>query len=250
MALPALDEAYNARIKALRDRLTQFVEDRFKAGEYRDADLERFLNQVVPVMLAARRQVSAMTDAYLSRKLGLPATGPVDTDVLRGVEATEVYTRPYVTVRTKLSEGLTYDAAVSAGLARAVDIVLTDLQLAKTTTTQNVYRSAGVTRYIRVLTGSSSCALCYLASTQTYSTDQLLPIHPGCDCSTAPAPSNFDGTEQLGATHEAIEDRLGVSDSGGRAPDYRKQLIVQEHGELGPVLTVKGQTFTGPSAIN
>lgn len=245
-----LDAAYVAQIKAIRVRVERFAQARFAAGEYRDADLERFVAQVVPVVLAGRRQVSALTDAYLSRKLGIRALGPIDTDLLRGVAAAEVYARPYVTVRTKLANGLTFDAAVAAGSARLTDLALTDMQLAKTHTTRTVYRSAGVKRYVRTLSGSHSCALCYVASTQTYSTDDLLPIHPGCDCGTDVAPDDFDGTEQLAATHEAIEDRLGVSDSGARAPDYRKQLIVREHGELGPVLAVRGQHFQGKSVLD
>lgn len=247
-----LDDAYVAQVKAIRVRAEAFALARFTAGEHRDADMERFIAAVVPVILAGRRQVSALTDAYLSRLLSVRSLGPIDTDALRGVDAREVYARPYQTVWTKLSEGLTYDAAVSAGAARLTDIALADLQLAKTHTTRAVYQSAGVERYVRTLTGSKNCALCYLASTQTYSSGDLLPIHPGCDCGTRPVGAGDRAAmdRNLTQTHEAVEDRLGVSDSGGRKPDYRKVLIVREHGELGPVLAVRDQHFTGPGAIN
>lgn len=249
---PRLDAAYVAQVKQIRDRVNRFVLARFGAGEFRDADLERFVRQVVPVVLAGRRQVSALTDAYLSRVLGIRPLGPIDTDALRGVPADEVYARPYVTVRTKLSEGSPLDVAVAAAAARLTDIALADMQLAKTHTARTVYRSAGVERYVRTLTGSKNCALCYLASTQTYSTSDLMPIHPGCDCGTAPVEAGMREVmdANLRATHEAVQDRLGVSDSGGRTPDYRKQLIVREHGELGPVLAVRGQHFDGPAVAN
>lgn len=249
---PRLDAAYAAQVKAIRARVEAFALARFAAGEHRDADLAHFVTSVVPVILAGRKQVSALTDAYLSRVLGVRALGPIDTDALRGVAPSEVYARPFVTVRTKLSEGLTYDAAVSAGAARLVDITLADLQLAKTHTSRTVYRSAGVERFVRTLTGNVNCGLCYVASTQTYSTDDLMPIHPGCDCGTEPVISGDRAVmdKNLTATHEAVEDRLGESDSGARAPDYRKQLIVQEHGELGPVLTVRGQHFQGRSVMD
>lgn len=249
---PRLDAAYVAQVKQIRDRVNAYALARFGAGEYRDADLERFVKQVVPVALAGRRQVSALTDAYLARILGIRSLGPIDTDTLRGVPAAEVYARPFVTVRTKLSEGAPLTVAVAAATARLTDIALADLQLAKTHTTRAVYRSAGVERYVRTLTGRANCALCHLASTQTYSTDDLLPIHPGCDCGTAPVEAGMREVmdANLRATHEAVESRLGASDSGGRAPDYRKQLIVHEHGELGPVLAVRGQHFTGPSVTN
>lgn len=249
---PRLDAAYADQVKAIRARVEAFALARFTAGQHRDADLARFVTQVVPVILAGRKQVSSLTDAYLSRVLDIRSLGPIDTDALRGVDAREVYARPFITVRTKLSEGLTYDAAISAGVARLTDITLTDMQLAKTHTARTVYQSAGVTRHVRTLTGSKNCALCYIASTQTYSTGDLLPIHPGCDCGTRPVEAGDRGQmdKNLTATHEAVEDRLGESDSGARAPDYRKQLIVREHSEMGPLLTVRGQHFQGASVMD
>jgi hypothetical protein len=260
MATPRLDRAYATRVQSIRARVESYAQARFAAGQYRDADLERFVSQVVPVALAGRKQVSALTDSYLSQVLSstgkrVKPLGPIDTDLLRGVAADEVYARPYVTVRTKLANGLPLDAAVSAGTARLTDIVLADMQLAKTHTARNVFsRSPGISGYMRTLTGDKNCALCTLASTQFYHKADLLPIHPGCDCGVTPVRSGDRSraeTERIvSETHEAVEDRLGVSDSGGRGPDYRKQLIVREHGELGPVLAVKGQHFAGPAAVN
>lgn len=250
-----LDLAYRQQVAQVRQRLERFARGQFTAGEFRDEDMARFVAAVAPVVLAGRRQVSALTDAYLSQKVAaargkrVRPSGPVDTDNLRGVPVDEVYQRPFITVRTKIAEGLALDAAVSAGLARTSDLVLADLQLAKTHTTRHVYRSSGVKRYIRVLVGAENCGLCYVASTQTYSTDDLMPIHPGCNCDTDIAPDDFDGTEQLAQTHEAMETRFGVSDASARGPDYRKALLVREHGELGPVLTVKSHRFTGKHAL-
>jgi hypothetical protein len=138
---------------------------------------------------------------------------------------------------------------VSAGIARLKDIAATDMQLAKTHTARESFTRNGIQRYQRVLTGSTSCALCYVASTQTYSRGDLLPIHPGCDCSVSPIVGDLDRDAELEATHEAIRQRFDTSDRGARAIDYRKALIVREHGELGPLLTVGEHRFTGPSAI-
>lgn len=247
-----LDAAYVAQVKAIRARVEAFALARFAAGQHRDADLVRFVASVVPVVLAGRKQVSSLTDAYLSRMLGVRPLGPIDTDALRGVDVREVYARPYVTVRTKLAEGLTYDAAISAGVARLADITLSDMQLAKTHTAKARFAGAPIERYRRTLTGDKNCALCYLASTQTYAKADLLPIHPGCDCGVEPIAAG-DRTQMdadLAATHEAVEDRLGEADSGGRAPDYRKQLIVVQHGEMGPLLAVKGHHHQGASVMD
>lgn len=258
-----LDAAYNAQIKAIRTRLDAFAAARFMSGQYRDADMARFLKEVVPVVLASRRQVSALTDSYLSQvmtsQLGkrVAPRGPIDTNTLRGVDAKEVYTRPFVTVRTKLSTGMPFDAAVSAGSARLTDILLTDMQMAKTQTAQNVISNSGpqIIGYERTLSGNKSCALCVVASTQMYHKGDLMPIHPGCDCGVQPITRSrpFDSeaaTQRLEDTHQSVFNLLGTKDSSARAPDYRKLIATHEHGEIGPVLSIKGQKFTGPSVIN
>lgn len=230
---PRLDAAYAAQVKSVRARVEAFGRSRFLAGEYRDADLKRFTAAVVPVVLAGRKQVSALTDAYLARVLSaelgrtVAPRGPIDTDLLRGVDPAEVYARPFVTVRTKLSEGLPFDAAKSAGLARLTDITLADMQMAKRNTAQAVLSTTeGVHGFRRTLTGSKNCQLCSDASRQRYHSADLLPIHPGCDC----------GVEPL------------TEPTGREIPS--KVVAVHDHGELGPVLAVKGQHFDGPAVAN
>jgi hypothetical protein len=259
---PRLDAAYSTQVKGVRARVEQFTQARFAAGQYRDADLVRFLNEVVPVIKAGQQQVAALTDSYLAQLLTdllgvpVPPTGLIDTSQLRGITADEVYARPFVTVRTELAAGKDLEAAIRSGQTRLSDLVATDMQLAKTHQTRQAYAGNDrVTGFQRVLTGAKSCALCSIASTQKYRRGDLLPIHPGCDCSTRPltdtsAPWNqAEADARLEATHQEVQSRIGTQDRGARAPDYRKQLIVHEHGEIGPVLAVRGQHFTGPADI-
>lgn len=258
MATSRLDAAYAAQVKATRARVTAFAVARFSAGQYRDADLQRFVAEVVPVILAGRKQVSQLTDAWLAQRLTsslgrrVKPLGAIDTNALRGVDPAEVYARPYVTVRTELSNDKALDAAVRMGASRLSDLVATDMQLAKTHTTRNVFSNTeGVRGYIRTLSGPENCAMCFVASTQRYHTEDLMPIHPGCDCGVEEIVDTGEqviAPERLRAAHEAVEDRFNVSDSAARNPDYRKLILVQEHGELGPVLTVRGHHFTGPEA--
>lgn len=228
MALSRADAAYAASVAQVRRRVDAFASGRFAAGEHRDADVARFLSAVVPVVLAGRRQVSALTDAYLSQKLSaflgrkVAPRGPVDTSKLRGVGALEVYRRPFQTVWWKLSTDLPYEAAVSAGAARLSDLVLTDMQLSKTTTAQRSLDVPGVTSYRRVLGGKPDCDLCVEASQNTYSRGDLMPIHPGCDCGVEP-------------------------DSEAPSEMSTSDVVVNDHGELGPVLGFAGQHFDGPS---
>lgn len=273
MANQRLDAAYAAQAKAIRARVERFTAARFAAGEYRDADLTRFVSQVSSVVLAGRQQTAALTDSYLTQVLKssgvkVPAHKPVDTVALRGVAVAEVYARPYVTVRTKLSEGMAFDSAVRAGESRLTDLVATDMQLAKTYTAQNVFsRTGGVRGYARVVSGGKTCALCYIASTQKYHKEDLMPIHPGCSCGVEPitADNPWDqGTadKTLEDTHAAVFDRLGTADPGARdaglgkttssgksVSDYTDIVITRNHGEIGPVLGIRGQHFTSESGL-
>jgi hypothetical protein len=207
---------------------------------------------------------------------------------MRGVPATEVYRRPFTQIWTDLSRGKPIEQAVTSAAARLTQLASTDVQLAKTHASRAVFSSAGdrVVGYRRVLVGASSCALCLIASTQRYHRGELLPIHPACDCGVAPIFGDQDpgqgvhtGMVDAGATpasvtargvsiyapeqvgnagdllldiHDAVARDLGAQyvDSGARGPlDYRKVLVTHDHGELGPVLAVAGQAFTGPADI-
>jgi hypothetical protein len=69
-----------------------------------------------------------------------------------------------------------------------------------------------------------------------------MPIYGNMD------PGQVIDEQLLDSTHEAIAQRFGVSDRGARAIDYRL-IQVRDNGELGPVLTVRGQNFTGPEDL-
>ncbi|MDO5671271.1 MAG: hypothetical protein Q4G30_00230 [Actinomycetaceae bacterium] len=102
----------------------------------------------------------------------------------------------------------------------------------------------------------------------------LLPIHPTCDCSVEPLPDDWrrweslDGDfrvidkELLEATHQQVGLIEGVADRSGKDPDYRKLIIVSEHGEIGPELkwrhldkdkkpkqTSQGKVVSSPQAL-
>lgn len=267
---PAVVRLVNAHISAdaqIRNRVATFVGRVWDSlGSYRDADIGRFIDAVLPVVLGGEQQLAAITDAYLARlaaavlggqprPVGVPAA-EVTGAALRGVDPDEVYRRPGVTVWTALAEGKSLAEAIKLGRQRALSIAKIDLQLAKTHTARRVFsRDDRVVGHRRVLTGRENCGLCVVASTQRYHKAELQPIHGGCDCGVEPIygredPGQVIDPDTLEQAHAAIEERFGVSDRGGRDPiDYRDVLIVREHGELGPVLTVKGHRFTGPDDI-
>jgi hypothetical protein len=233
-------------------------------GSWRDSDVQRYINGLMPALDGIKRQSASLTTSYYreiarnqDRDFTVPsvAATALTTEALRrGVGAEIVYQRPFVDLWTAIKKGAQLKDAIEAGAIRARSLASTEVQLAK----RNVglfSRDANrnIVGYIRTLTGTENCALCFVASTQRYTRGELMPIHPGCDCGELPLYGNQDpgqviDEERLTAVHEAVEARFGFSDASGREIDYRA-ITIHEHGELGPILTVKGQHFTGPNDL-
>lgn len=260
----AMMAAYLGASAALRSRLLAMVAAVYASqGNYRDDAADAFVAAMVPAVQAAQQTMAALTSAYIAHLVAGAAGGtaaPVGVPAellsrLRGVDPALVYRRPYVQVWTDLAQGKDFPTAVAAGGRRAASLAATDLQLAKTKAAQVVMQNdERVTGYRRVLVGAHSCALCVLASTRWYSRGDLLSIHPGCDCAVAPLTGGARPDEIPAAELHAVVSRdLGtkyVKASGKEGPvDYSDILVTHDHGELGPVLGVRGQHFLGPSDI-
>lgn len=214
--------AYDPLIQRLRSQVEAGVRRAWGSlSSYRDADIARFAAAVVPLVVAGERTVAQLTRQYLAQAGADPDrldVAAVTGEGTRGIDPLEVYRRPGVAVWTALAAGAAVDAAVNQGLNRAVGLALTDLQLARTRTVAQV----GVTRFKRTLSGLENCPLCELAAQNTYYRGDLMPIHPGCDCGVVPVTVQVDVTPPAGVS-------------------------VHQHGEMGPVLTVEGHEFTGPT---
>lgn len=270
-ALVAVVDNYAATLADLRAQVVGYVQDSWVAlGSWRDADIAAWIAAVVPMVEAGQAQTASLTAAYLAQTAGVmlgTESAPAGLDAsryaieaLRGVAAAEVYRRPAVATYTALANGTPLDAAVELGRQRAGDLATTDLQLAKTHASRDTLaHDPRVTGYRRVLEGSKSCALCIVASTQRYHRAELMPVHPGCDCGVAPIygrkdPGQVIDPGTLDEVHARLAERFGAADAGargvpGEAAQYRDVLVVHEHGELGPVLGVRGQDFTGPTDL-
>lgn len=235
-------------------------------GSWRDEDIERFIEQLSVPLTGIKRQTSNAVVAYHEKMAGLaektfkaPNLADLDlsTAALRnGANVRDVYTRPFVQMRMALANGDQFTDALKTGSQTATSLARTEVQLSKRKASLFA-RSANdnIVGYLRTLTGSENCALCYVASTQRYRRGELMPIHPGCDCGEMPIygdsdPGQVIDQQLLDKSHQAVEDRFGFSSATGRdAIDYRK-IAIKDHGELGPMLTVKGHKFVGPNNLN
>lgn len=258
---------YRDQTAALRARIVRYVEANWRRlSSWRDADIDRFVQTVLPVVEGGQRTIAALTDGYLAalessvtgatvRPVGISPRSTT-TLALRGIEGAEMYRRAGVTVWAALDRGVPLPAATEQGLQRALSLATTTLQLAKTHTSQAVLaQNENVAGYRRVLEGPETCGLCAVASTQRYRSEELMPIHGGCDCGVAPIfgdtdPGRVIDPDRLQGIREELSGRFGVpGDRINRADELRRYVVVNQHGELGPVLGVRGQQFTGPDDI-
>lgn len=236
-----LARRYQAHLAILRDRAAvgvQSVWDRLPG--YDEKNVEPFLAKAVPIIGDAQRGAVRLTDAYMARAAkgkiyGLLA-GPNGQDLIgagvrNGVSPEDVYRRPLVTVWTALSKGVQYDKAIASGLARATATAQTDVALStRAAAVEYGNRDPNIIGWSRV-PDDGCCDLCELASEQRYGSSDLMPIHDRCGCTVEPE------TGSLGDTAPPSGELDGVA------------VAIQEHGELGPVLTKAGDNFTSEADL-
>lgn len=251
-SLNRLAEAYDGQVHAIRQQITAFGQAYWDSlPHYRASAIEDMIQAITPRVTAGQLRIADLTRAYLAqcaRELGWKVVLPsIDQDEIRGARGVDprvVYRRPAVDVYSALAAGKPLLQAAAEGRLRLTQLIGGDMQLAKVHASRQSMRGypAEGQFYRRVLTGRENCALCVVASTQRYHRGDLMPIHPGCDCGVQPLPPGLAvnqviDEDLLEQVHQITADRLGVSDRGGRTPDYRKLLTVSEHGEYGPTLS-------------
>lgn len=238
----------------------------FGMDNYHGKNMDSWLDLALPLVHAGQETAANATATYVQMQLEIMGadsdieipplelvTGPA---IRNGVPSEEVYSRPLKDVWTALSRGKSLEEAIQAGAERLRQLVETDIQLSHTHTARRIFSSrADVKGFRRVPTGAYTCALCMVASTQRYRKLDLMPIHPGCDCRVAPIITEEDtiprvvDKETLDRIHEAIAKQFGISSRDARLVDYRKIMVVENHGEYGPTLSVAKHKFTGPDDL-
>ena len=242
--------AYHRRLLRIRDTTAARVGKLWVAlGSIEDP--ARFATAAAAAAQAGQHLTAALVDAYLAAytaaalttpvaPTGLPAVDVAGPAARNGADPIEVYSRPTVTARRSLAAGRSWSDAMAAGADRATSTAETDVMLTHRAALVAVAVAAGagaqsrITGYRRVLTGKS-CPLCAGATSTTYRTDQLMPIHNHCDCGIAPVIGPVDPAPALNQVHL---DRIEPANP---------RVVV--HGELGEVLVDARHRFTGPSDL-
>lgn len=97
------------------------------------------------------------------------------------------------------------------------------------------------------LTKTGTCGMCIAAATRIYTVEELMPLHDRCKCSVAAITAAHDPGDDA----NSIDLETLYGHAGGKTVSHlkRTRYMVDEHGELGPVLIPKGkyrpQTKTG-----
>lgn len=242
--MSALAEAHIEGQRRIRVRTAATVAAAWDGlGKWDDEDVGRWLSTVLPVVAGAERASSALTNAFLARALGRRPVGVAldrvtGAAVRNGTPPADIYRRPLVTVWTALAEGVPWVDAVARGQTRASASAQTDVQLTSRATLREIGNAdPGIHGFERVPDGDA-CELCLIASTQRYHTDQLMPIHDRCGCSVEPI---LEPTGQI-INRDRYEALAAGDDAAVRA-------TIQEHGELGPVLTNADHHFTDAAEL-
>ena len=224
-------------------------------GSWRDDAAEQWIAELLPVLLAGQSGAVALTDAYLAEYLDAAPIGLVPDELIGsavrgGAALEEVYTRPFRTVWAKLAEDKPLTEAVSAGRARTQATVAMDMQLSGRAAAREGMARSGVVGYRRVVSGSSTCDLCAIASTQRYRTEDLLPIHNRCGCVVAPIVGERDPGQVINKDLlRELRQRGAVKDITEQRQRAAAKVATAEHGEVGPVLVNADHAFTGADDI-
>lgn len=241
MASLPVTARYRDALEAIRTR------SQYAAGvvwdeldSYSDAGVNAYLDQVVPLIGGAQSTAVVLTDAYMAsamrrRPLGVDVAGLTGPAVRSGTTPEQVYTRPFITVWTSLSEGRTPQEAIAAGRARVLMAVATDVALSTRAAASEIGKAdPNIDGLMRAVSGGG-CQFCAEFAGEEYATDELMPLHPNCGCTLEPVSG---GVAQGGGTGEERP----------QAPEDTK-AAVHEHGELGPILADASDNFTEADEI-
>lgn len=233
-------------------------------ADWRDFDKVTSYAQANATISTTRaRQMASVTNAYQTRVLTLLTGKPVapakqvDVTALRGIPQESVYGRLADHYRYLVDNPARLEPQSTAStlvVQRAQEVAEMDMQLANRAQNRQVMRQKQQVKYYRrvihpeLANSGVSCGLCIVASDRVYSKPDLLPIHFRCHCEVVPV---TDETRDYGVTLNQDDLNALYKAAGGTASQKLKEtrFSIHEHGELGPVLTYKGNRFRGPSDV-
>lgn len=213
-------------------------------------------SETAALSTASQQTTVGMTQEYLRQileimGLRLPTGRVTIPEIRNGADLREVYRR--VAAKYVREFALSGDPTVGedAATLRLNSLISDDLMLTRRQASQTAMAEAGLKRFRRVLrpelSKSGPCGLCVVASNRIYVVTKLMPIHDDDKCAFLPIDGDNDPGREL---NEADLKKIYAAAGGtSGAALKRVRVRVDEHGELGPVLTDAKHKFRGPSDL-
>lgn len=163
------------------------------------SDISSFANAAATISLAAQNQVWTQTQAALRIHTDVKSRVeirdlvpvPMPESGCRDVSPYEAYRWPLARAFRLVREGRKPDEALRQGRNVLRQLADTDVQLAHTNAAIIYYNlDPRIKGYRRVIAGT--CDFC-AAHTHEYFAQQVMPLHPGCKCSSEPVLSREPG---------------------------------------------------------
>lgn len=215
-----------------------------RLGSYRDYDIPTFISRTQPIVQAGQSRAVSLTAAFTSKRLGVAPVGisfdQVRLQVRNGLPAEQVYRRPFITTWSSLSDDESLDSAVSNGAVRAGSISAMDVLLASTAamaiygfmSSKSGSGAGRVYGWVRE-SAADCCDFCDVLDGVVTGPSEPMPVHNNCNCSASPLASRSDFREARDASRTAAADRDDIT-------------VVEQHGELGRVISKRGENFYSP----
>jgi hypothetical protein len=214
--------------------------------------------ELASLSTSAQQTTTGAVALYVDTVVGLISgtaqtlsTPPVP-EIRGGVDLKLVHTRPAEAFKQAIATGSPEDKALDLAVNRGANLMRTDVALTERVATTRRYQQTGTKRYRRIvrpeLSESGSCGLCIAASTRIYKVSQLMPIHPPwCKCRSMPLAGDVDPGALI---NEADLDALYAAAGSTAAADLTGVRVkVNQHGELGPVLSRAGDEFRSKAKV-
>lgn len=256
-------EQFSNQSEAIKQRLAQAILAMYVGVDfYSTAEVAAAAQQAAATSNTAALQQAGLAAAYVSLVTSLVSGENLPTPALllpalrNGADMTDVFSRPAKLFRRLRSQGVSPDEAFRQAMRLAAQISEMNMTLAQREAYQQTFakleQRVGITGYRRIvhpeLAKTGSCGLCIVASDQVYHTAFLLPIHGNCNCTVLPIIGEIDPGSSL--NNMTLGDFYAAAGDSTHAHDLKRvRVVVNEHGEYGPVLGVEGQHFTGPGDL-
>lgn len=237
----SLTAVYQQELKKTRLVVANQVRTHWNAlPNYRDNQVDPFLNKVVPLVQAGQSRAVALTDAYLSKTLGSKPVGLdlaqlTGASVRNGVDPRVVYARPFTTLWTSIGT-IGFSLAAIKALDRLMSTAEMDVTMAARDASQAYAgQSSRIVGWTRVA-DPDCCDFCQAIDGARVASEDASPLHNNCGCTLEPIEA------------DSLESAAGFTSfaPGSEFGD----VLIQAHGELGPVITYKGYNFTGPNDLH